>query len=157
MAICELCGRETSSLTKINAAGSIVKACDNCKSMGKVLDVEKNINQKHSFYKRKKETTEYEVMHNASSIVNSNIAKKQLTIQQLARQLNIKESSLNKILSGKVSFDLGTARKLETFFEVKLTQEVEESNFNIEDVMSDDKEEDNNLGSMLMKKLKEKK
>jgi len=157
MAICELCGNNASSLIKINVAGSTVNTCNNCKSMGKVLNYEKKENQKHSFYKRKKEITEYEVISNASSIVNSNIGKRGINIQQLARQLNIKESSLNKILSGKVSFDLSTARKLETFFEIKLTQEVEESNFNVEDIMNSDDEKTDSLADMLRKKMQEKK
>lgn len=157
MVICELCGKEISNPTRIEIAGTKMYACSSCKKMGKSLNEKNNGPSSHSFYRKKRETNEKEVISNATSIINSNLAKKGLNVQQLARILNIKESTLNKILSNKINLDLNIAQKLENYFEISLTQEAQGNNINTEDFMQDEeKVEQSNLGDLLMQKLKEK-
>jgi len=160
MVACELCGKEVDRPIKVEVAGTKMNACTSCRKMGKVLGPSvDSANSNHTFYKKKKELVEKEVISNATSIVNSNLAKKGLNVQQLARILNIKESTLNKILSGKLILDLIVARKLENYFEINLTQDAENSNINPQDYMASSQEtvEPSSLGDLLLQKLKEKK
>jgi putative transcription factor len=153
MAVCELCGSQSQALTPIKVAGSTMSVCNSCKSMGK----EQFSTQKsHTFKRRIHEKTQEEVVSNYSSMINSALAKKGLQIQQLARMLNIKESTLNKFFTGKIKPDIETAKKLERFFEIRLVEEVSSSSQNFsEDVFLDDDDNSSlSLGDLIKKQMK---
>lgn len=158
MATCELCGKQTSKLIKIDIAGSRVLACDNCKNTGRIIKQEEDLtNLKHSFKKKQKNNIKQEVISNYSQILNKTIAKKGLNIHQLAKALNIKESSLNKYFSGKIQPDVETALKIGRYLEINLLENVE--NTNNEDFLEENESqnESQSFGDLLLKKLKESK
>ena len=157
MATCELCGEVVDSTTTVRVAGSNMQACNKCKKLGKEVEEKKQNNLSYSFRKRKKEgEVELNVIENYSSIINSALAKKGLNIHQLARMLNIKESTLNKYFTGKIKPDVQTAQRLEKFFEISLLEEKEA--VNIEELMSNDEDSSSlSLGDMIKKQMEEKK
>ena len=157
MGTCELCGNDVLNLIKVKVAGTEMKVCNSCKFMGRQLNVESKGPNSHSFYRKKKENIDLIVVDNATSLINSILAKKGLNIKQLARMSNIRESTLNKYLSSKIPLDLMTAKKLENFFDIVLTKEVEGGSVNSQDYMQEEGEVvKSSLGDLLMQKLKEK-
>ena len=137
METCEMCGTTKDSLFNIKVAGSNMKVCSNCKSMGTVIEKEKNYT--HSFKKRTKlEKTSIEVIEKYAPIINRALAKKNYTVHQLARAINIKESSLQKYLTNKVHLDLDTARKLENFLEITLTEETTGQKIDMDSIMENE-------------------
>lgn len=157
MSTCELCGTSVNySLLSVKIAGGLVSVCKGCKEMGTAVDsIPTNLS--HTFRRRKNEVlTKEEVVKNFNSVVNSSLAKKGLNIQQLARMLNIKESTLNKMLTGKIQPDIQTAKRLENFFEIKLVEIVDVDNEDFSDsIVSESDTTAVTLGDLL-KKAKEK-
>lgn len=155
MGTCELCGKSSESLVNIKTAGTNMNVCYNCKNMGK--ETEKKENKTFMFKKNKYEQTQLDVVSNSLSLINSSLAKKGINLHQLARAINVKESSLNKYFSGKIKLDLDIARKLENFFEIKLLEEIE--TINPRDYMQNEDDENNSsqnlsLGDLIKKQLK---
>lgn len=159
MVICEITGKETKNPVKIKVAGTILTVDISQKHMGELIDSKKG-QSSHTFTRRIKTQVNEEVVENFQSTINKELARKKLNLHQLARMINIKESTLNKIFSGKIKPDLELARKLERFFEVTLVEEVESSSndFSLDDVMVDDSSSNSGftLGD-LIKKAGEKK
>ena len=155
MSTCELCGKEVSKVTDIEVAGSKMRACDKCKKLGKIIEKDHKKDVQHSFMKKKKTKVEREVVSDYDKILNKAISRKGLNIHQRAKALNIKESSLNKYFSGKIKPDLNSAIIIGRYLEVDLVEEREIEDLDPEDFMDDDSGEGQNLGDLLMKKLKE--
>jgi len=155
MVSCESCGREVENLQKVNISGSLVNACNNCKSLGSVVGgVSNDLVQSHSFRRRgQNNENSLEVIANYSSLINSALAKKGYDFHQLAKATNIKESSITKYLSGKIHLDVVTAKKIEKFLDLKLVDEVEE--VNKADFISkpDESLEPLSLGDLIKKQL----
>jgi len=155
MASCEMCGVEISTPKKINVAGTQMSVCSSCSSKGNLVESEGP--QSRIFYKRAKVEDVFDVVSNYISIINRELAKKNLTVHQLARIINIKESSLNKYMSGKISLDVTTARKIESYFKIQLVVKVEgKSDAEILDEMQRNEEEEKpqNLADMILAKIK---
>lgn len=160
MATCEFCGKVTSNVTTIKVAGTNMQACNDCKHLGKSTS---NLNQKlaHSFrYKKKTEPT-YEIKNNYTSLLKSAMSKKGINLHDLAKTLNIKESSLNQYLSGKIKPDIQTARRLERYFEISITNQLEtleNSTYNEDEILdSTNSSSGLSLGDLLKDQLNKKK
>lgn len=157
MGTCELCGKQSEKLFDIRVAGTDMKACSACKGMGKSL--EPSPNKYHTFRHNVKGQNIEEVVSNYVSIINSALSKKGLNIHQLARAVNIKESTLNKYMTSKLKPDVSDARRLEKFLEVELLEEFEGGSSSVEDVMIDEGESSSGstLGDLIEKQLKKNK
>lgn len=157
MGTCELCGKIVDSTTTVKVAGSNMQACGKCRALGSEVNRESPTSLSHSFRKRKKEgNMEMEVIPNYAPIINSALAKKGLNIHQLARMLNIKESTLNKYFTGKIKPDVVVARRLETFFEITILEYREAQDLG--DVMVDETEsKELSLGDMIKKQMEKNK
>jgi len=127
MGSCELCGKLSEKLIKVKIAGSEMAVCSSCKSKGEVLEDENKV-VSHTFYHKKRERNQVDffLVKNYASLINSSIAKKKLTPHHLSRVLNIKESTLSKILSGKFKPEISIINKLENFLEIKLIDDTNE-------------------------------
>jgi len=159
MATCEMCGSVVNSTTTIKVAGTNMQACEKCKHLGKPVERSPDADYSHTFRKSKKMKSTVEVVSNFNSILSKALAKKGMSIKQLAMALNIKESTLNQYASGKIKPDIGTAQKIERFLEVSITEEVGETD--PAEFMSDESlgsgDEGLSLGDMLLKKMQSKK
>ena len=140
MVSCELCGKETNSLTSIKVAGSTVRACSSCRHLGK--RVQEQGPQSHTFKKTKKTyAPTQEVVSNYAQAIQQGLSKKNINTHNLAKTLNIKESSLQKYLTSKVKPDLEVAKKIQTFLEITLIVEQNEPSpdaYFLEEKASDD-------------------
>jgi len=127
MGSCELCGKDSKKLIKVRIAGSEMKVCQNCKSKGKVLEEDNSVSS-HTFYHRKKDRSQVDfiLIKNYVSLINSGMARKKLTPHHVSRAINIKESTLSKILTGKFKPEISIINKLEHFLDIKL---IENDNF----------------------------
>lgn len=138
MGTCELCGAESNNLFPVKVAGTKMNVCGKCRSMGKDLEQKPN---SYSFRHTKKEDKIIEdVVSNYASIINSAISKKQTEHKKLAMMLNIRESLLNKYLTGKLKPDIANAKKLEKFFTVRLIEEKTGSPIKEEAIIKDGEE-----------------
>jgi len=96
-----------------------------------------------------------DVVSNYAALINATLSKKGLNLHQLARALNIKESTINKYTSGKLKPDVDTARKIQHFLEIKLLEEKEE--VDTQDFMSRGDSSSLSLGDMLKREMEKKK
>lgn len=136
MVKCEFSGEETNSLIKVEIAGAVMNVAPKYANLGTVI--KSNTNDKKSSSSNaqktipknntprfKKSRVELRVVDNASSIIQSYISKNNLTIKHICHNANVKEGSLQKMLSGKIQFDIKMAQQIEKTFKLPLTQEVE--------------------------------
>ena len=152
MVNCEMCGSDVNSVVNIRVAGSIVRACSSCKSMGKEVDGPSVGQSSHTFYKKSRNNLgEESVVENYASILSSAISRKGLNTHQAARLTNIKESTLNKFLTSKLKPDVDIAKRLERFFEITLLERV--SGGSVDSFINDDKSSNLTLGDMIRDQL----
>jgi putative transcription factor len=159
MSSCELCGKETNKLYKVKIMGSILNVCSECSSKGTLIEEKKDLS-KTFYHKRKNQEEDLEIIPNYVSLINSELTKRNLDIHKFARGINIKESILSKMLSGKLKLDIQTARKIENFLEIKLIEKVEVKKSTTQILEEMKKNEENekplSLGDLIMQKLNEK-
>ena len=161
MVKCEFSGEETTSLIKVEIAGAVMNVAPKYANLGKIIENSSNQNKSFSsnngFSKKpkvKKSRFELRVVDNAASLIQSYISKNNLTIKHICHNANVKEGSLQKMLSGKIQFDIKMAQQIEKTFNLHLTQEVEineEEITNSHDYLAD--EENNDSSSTTMEDL----
>lgn len=164
MGHCEFCGKESNSMVKVKIESSVMNACQSCSKLGKVVEEDRQV-YSHTFTQKKKkiDKNNVEVVQDYSSKINTVMGKRGINMKQLANTLNIKDTTLQKYLSGKVKMDVDTARKFENYFEIKLTEEVDASSSNASEYMEEkslgakgQENQADSLGDLLMRKLQEK-
>jgi len=147
MTSCEMCGKE-GGLSKVQVAGTKMNLCSSCSIHGKT---EEKSNSGVSFYKRKREEIlEKEVVSNAVQLIQKKLSVKDMNVHHLARAINIKESSLQKYMSGKIKIDLQAASKIEFFLEIKITEEAK--TVSVDDYLQEE-DEPLSLGDLIKKQL----
>jgi len=161
---CELCGKKTDKLYKAEVLGGIMYVCEDCLKYGKKIDEPKKINnnknnkgnKKTDMYNnstytfRKKshyQETEESVIPNAVDIISKKLREENLNVNTFSRAIGEKESTISKILNKKLTLELQTAKKIEKFFKIKLTEEI---NVNYED-LEDNKDKEFTLGDYISK------
>ncbi len=141
MPSCELCGKDTDSLTKTKIEGAKLDVCDSCADMGeKVETPSKNVKTK------KKSSSSTSKKRNTKSLANDYGEKvkearegKQLSIQELSDELNEKASLLKKIEQEKLKPEKSLAEKLEKKFDIQLYVNPEVSDYDDRDSSDDRK------------------
>jgi putative transcription factor len=123
MSECELCGSKNATRkTKIDNA--ILNVCEDCVRFGEeIATVELRPVKKMV---TKLEGLGLAVKSNFHVLVKDERAKRKLTQEELAKKLNEKPSIIKRIEDGWEPPN-NTIKKLERFFNVKLTEEIEES------------------------------
>ena len=122
MGECELCGSKKAN-RKIKIDESILSVCENCIKFGEEIP----IIEFKSVKKRipKIEELEKVIKSNFRLLIRDAREKMNLTQEQLAKKLNEKASLIKRIEDGWEP-SLGLVKKLEKFFNIQLTEEVEE-------------------------------
>lgn len=155
MGTCEMCGKEA-TVVSAKVASSTMQLCSQCRKHG----VEINEKPSHSkvFHKRKKSETQEVIVDDYGSRISKALHKKGLNSHQLARAINLKESSLHKFLCGKIQPEIDIAKKIEKFLEISLVQEKEIQSAPQDYLIDDDEESSGtSLGDILKEQLKNKK
>ncbi|MEM5832069.1 MAG: multiprotein bridging factor aMBF1 [Candidatus Aenigmatarchaeota archaeon] len=128
---CTICGKEINKLFKIEIDGNIIEVCENCKSYGKLVGVERKIERKEKL--KEKSLEEFELVENYGEIIKSKREELKISIQDLAKKIGIKESYLSKIEKGEIYPDKNTLEKLEKFLKINLKEGKEEFNIKREE------------------------
>lgn len=125
---CEMCGKQEASHKAI-IEGIELTVCSGCAKYGKIL-------RKPQFFAKKKEVKktekekEPEIIEKIISDYGQKIKKartqKEMTQEEFARKLNIKESLLHKIENSLFEPSIPLARKLEKMLGIKLVEQTTE-------------------------------
>lgn len=119
---CELCGsRNATRKTKVEDA--ILTVCEDCVKFGQEIPTIELRSTNKAIPKL--EGLEQAVKPNFHILVKNERAKRNLTQEELAKKLNEKSSLIKRIEDGWEP-SIGAIKKLERFFKIKLTEEVEE-------------------------------
>ncbi|MFQ3308287.1 MAG: putative transcription factor [Candidatus Nanohaloarchaea archaeon] len=122
MPSCELCGKTSDSLTKVKIEGAKLNVCDSCSDMGeKIKTPKKNKKKKKSksrnSTKRRKEKV---LAQDYGKKVKKAREEEQLSIKEVADDLNEKESLIKKVESAKLKPDKALAQKIGHKFDIDL-------------------------------------
>jgi len=122
MGECELCGSKNATRkTKID--GAVLTACEDCVRLGEEVPTIELRPTKKAIPKL--EGLDKSVKTNFHMLIKNERTKRNLTQEDLAKKLNEKSSIIKRIEEGWEP-SLGVIKKLEKFFNIKLTEEIEE-------------------------------
>jgi len=132
MASCELCGRDVDSLKKVKIEGATLKACDSCGEMGEEVATgsKKKRKKKKSTTRKTKEDT---LVNGYGKRVKEAREGQQLSIEEVADDLNEKESLIAKIEKEDLKPDKSLAEKLAKKFDITLYTNPEVTNYDTGD------------------------
>lgn len=130
MGSCELCGNESDSLKKAKIEGAVLKVCDSCSSIGKEVSGSSSQKKKRKKKKksRKKRSREVLVPDYGEKVKDARESK-QLSIKEVARDLNEKESLISKIEKQELKPDKALAKKFSDKFGLTLYTNPEVSDY----------------------------
>lgn len=154
MESCELCGK-VALLSKAKVAGTTMQLCSSCKSHG-VL--ENKTPKSKVFRKTSKDLSSEFVVNDFHELISAGLQKKGLNSHQLAKAINLKESSLHKFITGKLQPDIDTAKRIGAFLEINLIDN-SSSSVDMDEFIVDEESTDevtNSLGDLLKEELKRK-
>lgn len=129
---CEICGKKTDKLYKVEIEGSIAMVCEDCKVYGREIKEENKYSHKVSI-RHKNTTTKYlnkhykyeepeeQIIENYASILRKAISNK-YTVEELAHNLGIKESYMRKIINGELTPSLEEAKRMEKVLGITLIE-----------------------------------
>lgn len=118
MPSCELCGKETDSTTKVKIEGATLKVCDSCTDMGEEIQT----SSKKSRKKKRSSTprTEKVLASDYGSRLKEAREDEEISIGELADDLNEKSSLISKIEKQDLKPDNALAKKLSDRLGVEL-------------------------------------
>ncbi len=117
MGICDICGRKTKT-RKVRIEGAVIEACYKCVP-GKERDV---VEKKRQC--KPKQIKEEDVVEQYNKIIKTAREEKGISVEDLAKKLNISLSYLRHIEKRDMIPDKKTAKKLERFLNIKLFEEI---------------------------------
>ena len=146
---CEMCGKEK-ALKDAIVEGVMLKVCEKCSRFGKVITIERPVIKEEKKFVKKQEINEDIVEDYALKLKR---AREDLNLKQeeVAKNLNEKESVIHSLEIGKLKPSLELARKLEKFFRIKLVEEKEEEK---REVSIDFRDKEVTIGDLLKIKKK---
>lgn len=156
MSKCEFSGEECNELYTVEIAGAVMKVSPKYANLGKIISkpevVDTNSRSKYQTsssssisslkqsnrlkFPKKQPKVETIVVENPASKIQSYMSKNNLTLKHIAHNANIKEGTLQKMMLGKIQFDVKMAQLIEKTFKIPLTQEVEE--FEEQEIQTED-------------------
>lgn len=130
---CEMCGKDNAEYKAI-IEGTELTVCFGCSKHGKVLKKPQMIFKKKEikrFQKQEKPEIIVKIVVDYGVKIRKARTKKNMTQEEFAKKLNIKESLLTKIENSAFKPSLPLARKLEKLLKIRLIEEVEEKKVEI--------------------------
>lgn len=120
MTTCELCGRDVDSLKKVKIEGATLKTCDSCAEMGEEVTTRSKKSRKKKKSSRNKRSSEDVLVSDYGERIKEARESEQLSIAEVADDLNEKESLISKIEKQELKPDKPLADKLSKKFGVTL-------------------------------------
>jgi putative transcription factor len=139
MSTCEMCGY-SGNLKRAIVEGSILDVCNKCVAYGEAIEIkkpdEKMVEQKLTFMNQRRSlphvNAEDELLvsnyHQVVKVARSRLGKKQ---EEVARDLAIRESILQKVESGSMEPTIKLAKKLEQYFKIKIVKKQDKVSGNV--------------------------
>ncbi len=121
---CELCGKRTKDLYKVEIEGTEMVVCKECSRYGKVIGKYSTTPKPRPVKKVKIEEKEEIIIPEYAEIVRSVREREGLSIEEFAKKIGERESTLRSIERGEILPDEKFIKKFEKQFNVKLTQEI---------------------------------
>lgn len=109
---------------KIELDGALIEVCESCKSYGKLVRIEKISEPKNVVVKQKEDFEDEEIVENFGEVIREERERRKIPIQEFAKLLGIKESTLLKIESGKLLPEDKILERIERLLNVKLRERV---------------------------------
>lgn len=133
MSKCELCGEEADSTTKVKIEGAKMKVCGSCEEIGETIETKKKTKSKKKERSRKRNNET--LANDYGEKIKQARESRELSIKELADQLNEKNSVLKKVEREELKPDKSLAQKIsgELDIEIYVNPEVNE----YEDTSSD--------------------
>lgn len=124
-----MCGSNTDSSTKVKIEGAVLKVCDSCKDLGNEVKTSssKKTKKKRSSSTRKRGSGKVLVPDYGETLKSAR-EDEQLSIKEVADELNEKESLIKKIEQQDLKPDKSLAGKLSDRFDITLYTNSEVSN-----------------------------
>lgn len=123
---CEICGAKATKKIKID--GVLVSVCERCVRYGELVQEPAKPKPKKVEPEKIEELEKY-IDPEYPEIIRKAREKMNLTIEELAKKINEKESVLSKLERGHLSPTFELAEKLERFLGIKLIKEYEEKSY----------------------------
>lgn len=120
MSSCELCGQESDSLKKVKIEGTILKTCESCASMGEEVGSSSSNKRKKKKKRKKKSSSKDVLVNDYGDRIKNARESEQLSIQEVADDINEKESLLKKLEQEQLKPDKPLAKKISKKFNIKL-------------------------------------
>ncbi len=139
--ICEVCGKDVPKLHKVLIEGAVMNVCDDCAKLGIPLEKEEKRNIAPVYIKqpnkprenrpKERKNIENQMLDNENVLVenygellrNARMAMN-LSLEDAAKKLQEKKNVLSKLERGEMKPDKSLIRKLEKFYNIKLTEKV---------------------------------
>ena len=125
MGTCEMCGTEGELVDAI-VEGTMLSVCRKCSRHGRVVTVEKPVITEQRPKKIVIEEVSRYVIDNYAILVKKARERRDWKQEDLAHQINEKESVIHKIESGHMKPDMNLAQKLEKTLGIVLIVQYEE-------------------------------
>jgi len=129
--ICEICGKETNDIRKVNIEGTILSVCPTCARFGTTV-IEPKKDPGKGLQKSKAKKSDEDILEKASKtklvdeygeLVRKAREKMNMTQEQLGQKINEKKSVIANIESKSLQPDLKLIKKLELILSIKLLEE----------------------------------
>ncbi len=122
---CEMCGNNDASISA-EIEGVVLCVCSQCAQFGKILHKSSPYFARQTLIQQKAPAVEIieAVMDDYAGKIKQAREKRSINQEEFARFLNERESTMQKIETGKQKPDIALAKKLEKLLTVKLIEKV---------------------------------
>jgi putative transcription factor len=120
MPSCQLCGEETDSTTLVKIEGAKMKVCSDCEDMGETVKTRSKRSVKKKKSKKLRPRESQVLVNDYGDRVKQAREDQKLSMQELANDLNEKQSVLSKVEKQELKPDKALAEKLMKKFGVDL-------------------------------------
>jgi len=132
MPSCQLCGESSDNLKKAKIEGAVLKVCSSCSDMGNVMEQKKKQVKKTNKSKSRRPRDTQVLANNYGERVKSSREERQLSIKELADDLNEKASLIKKVEREELKPDKALAGKLSKALGVTLYVNPQVSDHDVE-------------------------
>jgi len=132
MPSCQLCGESSDNLKKAKIEGAVIKVCSSCSDMGNVMEQKKKKVKKTNKSKSQRPRDTQVLANNYGERVKSSREERQLSIKELADDLNEKASLIKKVEREELKPDKALAGKLSKALGVTLYVNPQVSDHDVE-------------------------
>ena len=147
---CEVCGKKSENLVDAIVEGSMLKVCSGCSRSGKVIPILSQPVVKEEKQIEKEEDVDV-IINNYSELIKKAREKKDLTQEELAKDIGEKESTVQNVESGNMKPNFKLANKLKVYLGIDLIEKVERVDVKKEMKDIDFKDKSLTIGDLLKK------